>query len=483
VFAAFAVLIVIICLVLTLFFINYQQRSLHENLIKSGNLFADILAHNSRIGVFAGNTGMLHTAGAGILERQEVLEVWVNDSDGNLMIQLKKNSSHHQAESSQGFRVLTPTVLADLERSSGAVHYDSDDILVFWSPIMKKPGFSQEDDIYFNQTAGRQGNQIIGFAGLCVDKTKLQQQTHQIMIQGFLFGAVFVLCGCLVSFFLVKMVAKPVHRLTESAQILGKSGTFDPVVVDTDDELGHLAHAFNTMATSLKHRESELRQSQTKLRLLSSRVLEAQEEERRRLSRELHDELGQSLAYLKIQFRAVEKKLPGQFQTLRGECEDVILFINTVIDNVRRLSQDLSPSMLDDLGLTTALKVQFSEFAKRNDIDATVAIDNIDNLLLKEYQINLYRFCQESLNNIYKHARAEHFSVTITRNNKTILLSVEDDGNGFDMDYVASMKSGDKGMGLTVMEERANMMNGDLDIQSEPGKGTRILLHIPLRLN
>ncbi len=232
--------------------------------------------------------------------------------------------------------------------------------------------------------------------------------------------------------------------------------------------------------TERKRMEKALQESETKLRLLSSHLLTAQEKERRRLSNEIHDELGQSLLVLKLQLRAIEKKLGKDEVTLREDCESTLKYIDQTIVNVRRLSRDLSPSILEDLGLTAALRWMIEDFSKHNDpIEVTMEMTEIDNLFLQEGQIIIYRIFQEALTNIVKHAEAAHLYIVIHRQDDHVCFSVEDDGQGFDPESVFTSHAPERGLGLAAMDERIRMLGGFLDIKSQRGKGTKITFILP----
>jgi PAS domain S-box-containing protein len=232
--------------------------------------------------------------------------------------------------------------------------------------------------------------------------------------------------------------------------------------------------------TDLKRAEEALRESETRLRSLSVQLMKAQEAERMRLSKELHDELGQALALLKHRVRSIQSQLQKGRSSLREECEETSRYIDEIIENVRRLSRDLSPSILEDLGLTSALQWLTENFDKQYSLMTSSDIDNIDDLFPKEAQTNLYRISQEALTNIGKHAEAKHVSYAVKENEGSVTLSIEDDGKGFDVNRVRSVHSLEKGLGLDAMEERAHMLGASLDIKSQVGEGTKITLTIPL---
>jgi two-component system NarL family sensor kinase len=153
--------------------------------------------------------------------------------------------------------------------------------------------------------------------------------------------------------------------------------------------------------------------------------------------------------------------------------------IDLMIENVGRISRDLSPSILENLGLSAAIKRLINDFVKNYDIRMAMDIEDIDNLYDQNIQIILYRIFQESLANIGKHSGAAHVTVTIRNNCNNTFFQLEDDGKGFDLNQVQGKNSTEKGMGLTAMHERARMVGATLDIWSQEGKGTRISLTVP----
>ena len=228
-----------------------------------------------------------------------------------------------------------------------------------------------------------------------------------------------------------------------------------------------------------KRAEQMLRESEQQLRSLSYQLMAAQEKERKRISRELHDELGQSLTIIKMRLRFIQENLMSDQIVLKEECENSTLYINQVIENMRRLSQDLSPAVLEDLGLTVALRWVIGNFIKNGNILITQDIMNIDQLLPVDSQIILYRILQETLTNIGKHSGAAHVSVVVREQDGGINFSVEDDGKGFEMEPSLAERTTPAGLGLKTVDERVRMLGGTLSIWSRKGKGTRIAFRIP----
>jgi PAS domain S-box-containing protein len=225
--------------------------------------------------------------------------------------------------------------------------------------------------------------------------------------------------------------------------------------------------------------EAALKATGQELRLLASRLLSFQEQERRRVARELHDELGQALTVLKIHLVAIEEQLSADQQPLKAGCEQMLSYIDTVIENVRRLAWDLSPSSLEDLGLSSSLGYLVDEICRNHNMQSSVVMDEIDNLFPPETKINIYRIFQESLTNIVKHARASRVEVDVHHVDGKVSFMIHDDGRGFDLSRALSRKSAKRSLGLTAMNERALMAQGSLQIASQKGYGTTITFTIP----
>jgi PAS domain S-box-containing protein len=235
----------------------------------------------------------------------------------------------------------------------------------------------------------------------------------------------------------------------------------------------------NRDITDRKTAEQKLLESEKQLRHLSVQLLAAQETERRRISRELHDGLGGDLALLKLRCSVIKKKL-GKENPLQEECKQNLKQIDDIIDHLRRLSMDLSPSILEDLGLTHALRWLINNFIKLYNIQIEPQIIDMDHLLSKNDQTMIYRIFQEALTNIGKHAQAKTVTVKVNKGIDAINIIIEDDGKGFNMKINLLKNISKKGLGLSTMTERAKLLKGFLDLWSEEGKGTRITLTVPL---
>lgn len=230
--------------------------------------------------------------------------------------------------------------------------------------------------------------------------------------------------------------------------------------------------------TERKQNEEALQESAKNLRILASQLLRAQEDERKRISRELHDELGHALLTLKLQMEAVGEQLLPRQASLKKEMKKILGFMDSSIEGVRRLYHDLSPGDLEDLGLTTALRSLVEDFAElQKHITWTVKMDPLDGLFAMPAQTVIYRVVQEALTNIGKHAKPHHVSLEIRRNDHAVSFVIEDDGAGFERRKIALEK---KTVGLLAMEERVKILGGTFELWSQENRGTRITISIPI---
>jgi len=225
--------------------------------------------------------------------------------------------------------------------------------------------------------------------------------------------------------------------------------------------------------------EMRVAERTTELRHLSARLLTAQETERRRISTELHDELGHSLILMKFRSGLIAKELRDDQSAAKEECRTLSGFIDRTIEDVRRLSRDLRPSVLEELGLSATLRWLVNN-CRRDGHDVAASIGDVDPLVSREAQVVLYRIIQQALTNASKHSAARHVALSVERQGDWLSFVVEDDGKGFDVNEAVMRSPSERGLGLATMQERAWMLGGSLSVWSEKGKGTRITLGVPV---
>jgi two-component system sensor histidine kinase UhpB len=221
--------------------------------------------------------------------------------------------------------------------------------------------------------------------------------------------------------------------------------------------------------------EQALRESAARLQHLSRRLLTVQEEERRHLARELHDEFGQLLATVTLQLHAA-KTVAGE--VARSILEECMSILQRAGDQVRSLALELRPTVLDAAGLDAALRWLASQHQQRAGI-TTEVVGHL-NEVPGEISIAAFRVVQEALTNVLRHARAQHIWIELNQRDAGLKLTVRDDGVGFDVTRTLERTSGLGHLGLLGMKERIEILGGHLEIDSGPGRGTRIRISLPL---
>ena len=226
------------------------------------------------------------------------------------------------------------------------------------------------------------------------------------------------------------------------------------------EEVERLAHAFGKL---LERVEAERRRA-------GRLQIRAQEEERKRVARDLHDEVNQALTAILLRLEALTQVAPPR---LRDELAETKGLANQAMEELLQLARQLRPTALDDHGFLPAIEEQLRRFKAQHGVEIRLTTTGSLDDLGSEQQLVLYRVTQEALNNIARHARASHVDVAIRRSNGSVALAVTDDGEGFD--YANERR----GLGLDGMAERARLVDGDFEVSTRPGKGTKLQLTVP----
>jgi signal transduction histidine kinase len=219
----------------------------------------------------------------------------------------------------------------------------------------------------------------------------------------------------------------------------------------------------------------QVRAGRERLAWLTQQIVSAQEEERKRLSRELHDEAGQALTALKISLELIQSDLPVKAGSLHQRLGEATALTETTVEQIRLLAHGLRPPALDAVGLNYTLEGLCRDFAERTQLSVDYVGAEMP-MLPEAVNICLYRFLQEALTNVAKHAQASQVRVGLRYDSETVSLSVADDGKGFEEQNGMSA-----GIGLLGMRERLEVLGGKLEIESGAGQGTRLTAHIPLQ--
>lgn len=258
-----------------------------------------------------------------------------------------------------------------------------------------------------------------------------------------------------------------------------KIGATDYVLKSRLERLGPSVHRALREGgeRKVRHRaETELRRSNEQLRALSAHLQHVREEERTRIARQVHDELGQALTGLKLDVAWLAGNLPKRSRSLLSKARTISACIDTTIQTVRRISTELRPGILDNLGLVAAVEWQAQDFQLRTGIRCTTSAMPAEAIWNRECSTACFRIFQETLTNVIHHAGATEVAVGMSVEAECLVLAIADNGRGISLEEAGSAKS----IGLVGMRERVSLLGGEVVFAGVPGRGTTVTVRIPL---
>ena len=226
--------------------------------------------------------------------------------------------------------------------------------------------------------------------------------------------------------------------------------------------------------TELKEAGKQLSESYQQLRELTNHLQKVREEERKFIAQEIHDEFGQLITGLKFDVSIIKRKIEKEMPQMATELNETMQLTDRIVKTVRRISTELRPSIIDDVGLAAAIEWECKEFSKRTKIICNFSNKYKTELLSIEKKSSLFRIFQETFTNILRHSNANNVNVLIKKKKEKLILQIEDNGKGFIINPQL------KTLGIIGMRERALAIGGNYSIKSQPGKGTKTYVEIPV---
>lgn len=290
------------------------------------------------------------------------------------------------------------------------------------------------------------------------------------------FVALFLASGLalsiLTNYLLVKIAFRPLDDVSDTMKAIraGHRGIRVPEVTD-DPQIEELSKSLNSMLNTMDMQRKKAAAS----------VIKAQEEERKRIARELHDETSQSLTGLVIGIRMVQEIVPDYMPDVQERLENINDLAHATLNEVHTMAVRLRPSVLDDLGLAAALRSYAKEYTENTGIPVEMQLLGMSHRLTPELETVLYRVIQEALTNVARHSNATSCRVTLRRKEQVVQVVIEDNGQGFDSQTVMLSDEKGHGLGLHGMKERIELVGGSLEFDARPAKGTTIFIEVPLQ--
>jgi len=303
--------------------------------------------------------------------------------------------------------------------------------------------------------------------------------------------AVGFLAALVVAWITTRHVVKPTEQLTAAAGRMARGDLATPIAVRAEDEVGELAESLEAMRQRMRaaqdaieqtNRELEARVAERTARLgeLLHQTINAQEDERRRLARELHDETAQTLAALSIALDRARDEADGDASRSLSHIRAAREIAGRLLAETRQLILGLRPTVLDDMGLLPAIRWYAESTLSDQGVEVTIDVEGLPDRFPAAIEVTLFRIVQEAITNVAKHAHAGHVRIHLGLLDGAVRITVADDGRGFDVPKALESGSGAQSVGLLGMLERVRLLNGSMEIQSSPGVGSTVRVDAPI---
>ena len=498
IFLLFNVFIIIISVSFTAFFFQQQRKSLKQGLTNEGVLLAKLLAYNSRLGVYVENGELLTDAVDGILRHKKVLFVSIHTLAGKPLTEQGQKPS-----AKQGKAAATDWQAAAerLGKNPAPLVVEGADTFEFLAPVVSSPAYASEEALIVDDSPFKPKERVIGFVRLILDKKSLDEQLQTLLLTSILLVLVFLVAGSIITYLLVKGITQPLNRLTTRVKALGTGGSFSKIPVETWDEIGNLAIAFNTMSESLQKRESEKQQLEEQLR--HSQKMEAVGTLAGGVAHDFNNLLTAIIGFGNLLQMTLEEDTPPMTYT-----KQILLASDRAAVLTKRLltfsrHQIINPSPMDINIIIRNLenilvRVISEEVEFKVELTEKKLTIMTDAGLIDQIIINLATNARDAMPNggtlsIRTDIDVPDLeSLQATEGGKPgqhALITVTDTGFGmdektreriFDPFFTTKEVGKGTGLGLSMVYGLVKQHNGFIRVESTPGRGTTFQIYLPL---
>jgi len=502
IFIMFTILILFISSTFGAFFILRERRSLRNGLIKEGKILSRVLAYNARLGVFSEHEELLNNSMKGVLQQEEVVAVRIFNEKGDLLGKKGREGGLPEGNGLQPVEQTLNDVLARFKGPDDIVYFEHKGRLEFWAPVVLETDYATEESIFFDGDGQKGNEKIIGLVRIDIDKGGMIQRSRNMIRNSILIGIIFLILGSSAIFFVTAGVTRPLKRLTSAVIDFGESGVFNDVPVTTNDEIGKLATAFNTLSRSLKRREAEKEQLGDQLR--QAQKMEAVGTLAGGIAHDFNNILTTIMGYAQI----MERKL-GSNHPLSADAKNIIesgeraaRLTKSLLAYSRKQPLDPRPTRFNNL-IADIKKLLVRLIGEDIDLRVNLAQEDlivlVDKVQMEQVLFNLATNARDAMPGggvlILKTESADlngtHPSGDGGNGHDTryALLTVSDTGVGmsketlekiFDPFFTTKGVGKGTGLGLSMVYGIIKQHNGHIDVSSKPQKGTSFRIYLPL---
>lgn len=504
IFAMVTFFIFIISSFFTAFFFHYQSKSLTDALIQNNLLLAGILAYNSRIGVFSESEELLKNPVDGIFQQEETLEVSIYNLKGRLLTRRERYGIEDEKKPDKTDKAvggIEPGIFDKLNVSTSPFYLENKNVMEFWSPVVANSGYTQPESLFIEKKLLPGKERIIGFVQITVGQSALNKKLGALLVESVLIGIIFLIVGSVIIYFTVKRIVNPLNVLIEGVQTLGRGDFDEKVPVETEDEIGRLAMAFNQMSESLMKRETEKKQLEEQLR--HSQRMEAIGTLAGGIAHDFNNILGVIVGYVQMALLDTPEKTK-----IRRYLREIFQASNRATDLVKQIlifshqsNQERNPLLIKPV-VEEALKMM------RASLPTTIEIRHhfqpglspvlSDSTQIHQVLMNLCTNAAHAMQDSGGVLEVKLDEVEIDSGDPDLsmhmiprryqILTVSDTGHGmnasvqeriFDPFFTTKGPGKGTGLGLSVVHGIVKSHGGKITCHSEPGKGATFEVFLP----
>jgi signal transduction histidine kinase/CheY-like chemotaxis protein len=501
IFFLFTTFFIVLYCVFTVFFVYSQGKILRQNLVHEGKEFVNLLAYSSRLGVFAENRDLLKTPVMSIMQCEEVISIQVFTVDGKEL----ETQFRPDRETAGGYTELDTTgqkkIIDMLKKSKSAFHFTSGNVMEFWAPVISGADNYGEEALFFDKISSFKKDAVIGFVRIAFTTELLNKNLHDILFRSIIISVLFMIPGWIIIYYIARKITRPLNRLTEGVAAVGSGGAVEEVPVETKDEIGNLASAFNNMVDSLRRKEIEKQEIENQLR--HAQKMEAIGTLAGGIAHDFNNTLSTIIGYAYLLQKEIKEGNPAKkyLDHLLSTSRRAVDFTQGLLTFSRKEIADPHPV---DLNKVSRSMEEILTRLLGEDIDLKIELAEEELVIMADTgQI------EQVLMNLATNARDAMLgggSLTVAtrtavlnkklsissgleRHCKYAVISFTDTGKGmneqtkekiFDPFFTTKETGKGTGLGLSMVYGIIKQHNGYIDVHSEPGKGTTFKIYLPL---